>query len=162
MSTTSNQTPVAVIAHSFETLGNKKTNSPGLHPVSLAEGYLNIQRYRLSFILYKSVVTLPNAMRSKGLVPPENIQPGVKKRFSTNGKSTDKAGWVYLYPGNQLAQLATYGDDRTQKNYFWHVSKSMALLKYSVIYLNKTASGSSNAKQAQFNQILSISITFFK
>lgn len=161
MSTTSNQSPVAIIAHSLKTLGNKKTNRPALPPVSLAEGYLNIQIRSLSFILYKPVVTLPNAMRTKGLVPPKNIQPGVKKRFSTNGKSTDEAGWVYLYPGIQLAQLATYGCDRAKKKYVWHVPRSMALLKCTVIYLIITAPGSSNAKQTQFNQIQSISITLF-
>jgi hypothetical protein len=124
--------------------------------------YQNIQILSFSFTLNKSkkpIMSLSNAMRAEGLEPPNNILPGKAKRFSTNGKSSDRAGWVYLYPGNQLAQLASFGCKRTKTYHVWHLPRSSALLKCKAICIITTTLDGSNTQQSEFIQFLSLSIT---
>lgn len=61
-------------------------------------------------------MSLQNAMRSAGYEPPDNINAGQTVRFSTNKKSNDKSGWVYLFPDGKGA---SYGCWRSGEQHVW-------------------------------------------
>lgn len=60
--------------------------------------------------------TLQETIRAAGFVPPENIEPGRIARFSTNGETSDKAGWLYLFPDGEGA---SFGDWRSGREFTW-------------------------------------------
>lgn len=138
MSTGSKQLPETEFLSLSHNKGNKKANRPALKPIT----------------------TLPDAMRALGFVPPNKIQPGKVTRFSTNGKRSDTAGWVYLYADNKVAQLASFGCLRSKKRYVWHASRIQIILTYSLIGNIKQDYRRSNTQQSQRQnvQIQNISI----
>lgn len=64
--------------------------------------------------------TLYDAMRAAGFEPPDNINAGQTLRFSTNGKSTDKAGWVFKFADGKGA---TFGCNRTGERHTWQEAR---------------------------------------
>jgi P4 family phage/plasmid primase-like protien len=63
-------------------------------------------------------------MRAAGLEPPNNIVAGQNMRFSTNGKNSDKAGWVYLFPDEQGA---AFGCNRSGEKHTWQAARDKPL-----------------------------------
>ncbi|MDO9142357.1 MAG: phage/plasmid primase, P4 family [Methylobacter sp.] len=61
-------------------------------------------------------MNLSAAMRAAGFEPPNNIPAGQTVRFSTNGKSSDKAGWVHLFTDSKGA---VFGCNRTGEQHTW-------------------------------------------
>jgi len=70
-------------------------------------------------------MTLQDAMRAAGFdSPPDNINAGQCLRFSTNGKSSDKAGWVYMFPDGRGAQ---FGCNRSGGQHTWQEARDKPL-----------------------------------
>lgn len=65
-------------------------------------------------------MNLSEAMRAAGFEPPDNIPAGQVVRFSTNGKSSDKAGWVHLFSDNKGA---VFGCNRTGEQHTWQEAR---------------------------------------
>ncbi len=63
---------------------------------------------------------LYQAMREEGFNPPDFIEPGEIKRFSTNGKMSDNAGWVLLFADGKGA---TFGCHRSGEKYNWQEAR---------------------------------------
>jgi P4 family phage/plasmid primase-like protien len=59
-------------------------------------------------------------MRAAGFEPPGNINAGQTVRFSTNGKSSDKAGWVHLFPDSKGA---AFGCNRSGEQHVWQEAR---------------------------------------
>ncbi len=60
-----------------------------------------------------------DAMRSAGLTPPETIEgDGRLRRFASNGKRSDDAGWYVLHDGDLPA--GAFGDWRSGVSSAWH------------------------------------------
>ena len=66
------------------------------------------------------MTSLRDAIRAVGFEPPNNIIAGQTVRFSTNGKSGDKAGWVYLF-GDE--QGAAFGCNRSGERHTWQAAR---------------------------------------
>ncbi len=66
-------------------------------------------------------MTLDEAMQAAGFDPPSHIEPGKTIRFSTNGKTGDKSGWVYLFADGQCA---TFGCWRTGEQHTWQAERT--------------------------------------
>ena len=64
--------------------------------------------------------TIYDAIRAQGFEPPDFIQPGKTMRFSTNGKTSDKAGWVYLFADEQGA---SFGCNRSGEKHVWQAAR---------------------------------------
>ncbi|MGK9450778.1 toprim domain-containing protein [Acidithiobacillus caldus] len=64
---------------------------------------------------------LLEAMKSRGLNPPADLPPGKISRFSSNGKSSDKAGWCLLFPDGEGA---VFGDHRAGWQATWQAKRS--------------------------------------
>ena len=64
--------------------------------------------------------TLNDAMRAVGFDPPDLIPLNKVTRFSTNGKSTDKAGWVILFADEQGA---SFGCNRSGEKHVWQAAR---------------------------------------
>ncbi|NOU15891.1 MAG: toprim domain-containing protein, partial [Methylococcaceae bacterium] len=67
------------------------------------------------------MMTLFDSMRAAGFDPPSNINPGQRLRFSTNGKTSDKAGWVYLFPDGKGA---SFGCNRSGEQHTWQAEQN--------------------------------------
>src|SRR5439155_657009 len=63
--------------------------------------------------------TFSDAICAAGYEPPRVIEPGRVTRFSTNGKSGDKAGWCRLFPDGDGG---AFGDWRTGEFYLWQAN----------------------------------------
>jgi phage/plasmid primase-like uncharacterized protein len=61
-----------------------------------------------------------SAIRSAGLNPPEVIEPGRLYRFSTNGRSSDDAGWCKLFGD---CQGGVFGDFRSGMYETWQAQR---------------------------------------
>jgi putative DNA primase/helicase len=59
---------------------------------------------------------LHDALRARGLEPPENIEPGRFIRFAANGKASDRAAWVKMF---EDGQGAIFGDWREGWSETW-------------------------------------------
>jgi putative DNA primase/helicase len=60
------------------------------------------------------------AIRAAGLNPPEVIEPGKLHRFSTNGKSSDDAGWCKLF---EDLRGGVFGDFRSGLSETWQAQR---------------------------------------
>ncbi len=69
---------------------------------------------------------LSDAIKSAGYQPPEHIIAGQVTRFSTNGKLSDKAGWVYPFSDGLGA---AFGDHRTDEKHHWQADRDQPLSK---------------------------------
>jgi putative DNA primase/helicase len=67
---------------------------------------------------------LENAIRNAGFEPPDHIEPGRVTRFPTSGKNSDKAGWIYLFPG---CDGAVFGDWRAGQEFTWQATREKPL-----------------------------------
>jgi len=73
------------------------------------------------------MATLRDAMKVAGFYPPDTITIGKFTRFSTNGKRSDSAGWVYLFPDEQGA---VFGCNRTGEQHTWQAKRDKPLTKH--------------------------------
>jgi P4 family phage/plasmid primase-like protien len=74
----------------------------------------NHQQFRDKMDLYQ-------AMREEGFNPPNFIEPGEINRFSTNGKKSDKAGWVLLFADGKGA---AFGCHRSGEKHNWQEARN--------------------------------------
>ncbi|MDP1664580.1 MAG: phage/plasmid primase, P4 family [Methylobacter sp.] len=65
-------------------------------------------------------MNLSAAMMAAGFEPPDFIPAGQTVRFSTNGKSSDKAGWVFKFADGKGA---TFGCNRTGEQHVWQEAR---------------------------------------
>ncbi len=63
---------------------------------------------------------LMNAMRARGLEPPDHLAPGKITRFPTNGRSGDRSGWCRMFEDQQGA---IFGDWRGGWQETWQASR---------------------------------------
>jgi phage/plasmid primase-like uncharacterized protein/archaellum biogenesis ATPase FlaH len=70
------------------------------------------------------IYELQEVIRSVGFEPPESVIAGKVKRFSTNGKKSDKSGWVFLFPDGEGA---SFGCWRTGEVYQWQAKRDKPL-----------------------------------
>lgn len=66
------------------------------------------------------MTTLQGAIRATGLEPPDTINAGQTVRFSTNGKPSNKAGWVFKFADGKGA---TFGCNRTGEQHVWQEAR---------------------------------------
>ncbi|WP_423855974.1 AAA family ATPase [Acidithiobacillus montserratensis] len=67
---------------------------------------------------------LLEAMRARGLTPPDGLVPGKYARFPSNGRRTDRAGWCWLYPD---LNGAVFGDNRAGWREKWQAKRAAPL-----------------------------------
>lgn len=98
--------------------------------------------------------TLYDAMRAAGFEPPSNINAGQTVRFSTNGKSSDKAGWVHIFPDSKGA---AFGCNRSGEQHVWQEARDkpfneaeQAKFKQDCIEANKARN---REKEADYQQV---------
>jgi P4 family phage/plasmid primase-like protien len=72
-------------------------------------------------------VTLHDSMTAAGFDPPDTIIPGRFTRFSTNGKRSNTAGWVYLFPDEQGA---VFGCWRSDEQHTWQAQRDKPLSQH--------------------------------
>lgn len=70
------------------------------------------------------IYELQEAIRSVGFEPPDVITPGKVNRFSTNGKKSDKSGWIFLFPDGEGA---SFGCWRTGEVHQWFIKREKPL-----------------------------------
>ena len=70
------------------------------------------------------IYELQEAIRSVGFEPPDVITPGKVNRFSTNGKRSDKSGWIFLFPDGEGA---SFGCWRTGEVHQWFIKREKPL-----------------------------------
>jgi len=70
------------------------------------------------------IYELREVIRSVGFEPPESVIAGKVKRFSTNGKKSDKSGWVFLFPDGEGA---SFGCWRTGEVHQWQAKRDKPL-----------------------------------
>lgn len=70
------------------------------------------------------IYELQEVIRSVGFEPPESVIAGKVKRFSTNGKKSDKSGWVFLFPDGEGA---SFGCWRTGEVHQWQAKRDKPL-----------------------------------
>ncbi|MCX7091901.1 MAG: hypothetical protein NTY50_00400, partial [Methylobacter sp.] len=104
--------------------------------------------------------TLYDAMRAAGFEPPDNINAGQTMRFSTNGKSSDKAGWGFKFADGKGA---TFGCNRTGERHTWQEARDkpfneaeQAKFKRDCIAANKTRK---LEKEADYQQAAAKALT---
>jgi len=67
-----------------------------------------------------SISNFYDAMARSGFDPPPEIAPGRVVRFSANGKKSDRAGWVLLFPDEMGA---VFGDWRSGEEHTWQAER---------------------------------------
>ncbi|MDD2801620.1 MAG: toprim domain-containing protein, partial [Methylococcales bacterium] len=94
------------------------------------------------------MMTLYDAIRAAGFEPPDSINAGQRLRFSTNGKSSDKAGWVYLFPDGQGA---SFGCNRSGEQHTWQAERDRPLNEAEQAKFKRDliAAKSANAKEKE-------------
>jgi len=101
--------------------------------------------------------TLGDAIRAVGFEPPKNIPAGQTLRFSTNGKNSDKAGWLYLFPDGVGA---AFGCNRSGEQHTWQAPRDKPLNKIEqAAFKQKTQSckqASTIEKAASYQQVAKV------
>lgn len=95
------------------------------------------------------MTTLYNAIKSAGFEPPNYMSPGKITRFPTNGRLSDRAGWVYVF-GDGLG--AAFGCNRSKEMHIWQVNQDKSLTKVEQAVLNRKIEKSKQVARIELEQ----------
>ncbi len=85
-------------------------------------------------------------MQAAGFDPPNHMEPGKTTRFSSNGKTGDKSGWVHLFADGQGA---AFGDWRSGDQHTWQAERTKPMRRQEKAELRKKIEQAKREAKAQ-------------